>query len=152
MVQDTCLEILFWKRKRNGTWCCRNGKERPNEAFTVFAADKTEPGAFNYPIYRMFVDAVTQDNCKQESAEGANQYHDVEKHNCRVRNHKTNQQLGRINVSRRYVVSVTTKDGEPILQHLLIDYTILQNICWKRRSNLCKNSKRFPATEEGEVF
>ena len=31
-------------------------EERPNEAFTVFAADKTEPGACNYPIYRMFVD------------------------------------------------------------------------------------------------
>src|SRR3972149_6204198 len=29
------------------------------EAFTVFAADKTEPGAFNYPFYRMFVDALS---------------------------------------------------------------------------------------------
>ena len=28
-------------------------EERPNEAFTVFAADKTEPGAFNYPMYRL---------------------------------------------------------------------------------------------------
>ena len=34
-------------------------EERPNEAFTVFAADKTEPGAFNYPIYRMFVDSLS---------------------------------------------------------------------------------------------
>ena len=34
-------------------------EERPNEAFTVFAADKTEPGAFNYPIYRMFVDTLS---------------------------------------------------------------------------------------------
>ncbi|HIO85654.1 MAG TPA: fructose 1,6-bisphosphatase, partial [Candidatus Nitrosopelagicus sp.] len=33
--------------------------ERPNEAFTVFAADKTEPGAFNYPMYRLFVDALS---------------------------------------------------------------------------------------------
>ena len=33
--------------------------ERPNEAFTVFAADKTEPGAFNYPLYRLFVDALS---------------------------------------------------------------------------------------------
>ncbi|NHH98589.1 Fructose-bisphosphate aldolase/bisphosphatase ancestral bifunctional [Candidatus Nitrosotalea sp. FS] len=31
-------------------------EERPNEAFTIYAADKTEPGAFNYPFYRMFVD------------------------------------------------------------------------------------------------
>ena len=34
-------------------------EERPNEAFTVFAADKTEPGCFNYPMYRLFVDALS---------------------------------------------------------------------------------------------
>ena len=34
-------------------------EERPNEAFTVFAADKTEPGAFNYPMYRLFVDSLS---------------------------------------------------------------------------------------------
>ena len=33
--------------------------ERPNEVFTVFAADKTEPGAFNYPFYKLFVDALS---------------------------------------------------------------------------------------------
>ena len=34
-------------------------EERPNEAFIVFAADKTELDAFNYPIYRMFVDTLS---------------------------------------------------------------------------------------------
>ena len=34
-------------------------EERANEAFTVFAADKTEPGCFNYPMYRLFVDALS---------------------------------------------------------------------------------------------
>src|SRR5256712_7006072 len=34
-------------------------EERPNEAFTVYAADKTEPGAFNYPFYRIFVDTLS---------------------------------------------------------------------------------------------
>ncbi len=29
-------------------------EERPNEAFALFTADKTEPGAFNYPFYRLF--------------------------------------------------------------------------------------------------
>lgn len=29
-------------------------EERPSEPFVVFAMDKTEPGAFNYPIYQMF--------------------------------------------------------------------------------------------------
>ena len=31
--------------------------ERPSEVFCVFAADKTEPGAYNFPLWRMFVDA-----------------------------------------------------------------------------------------------
>ncbi|HSA74877.1 MAG TPA: fructose-1,6-bisphosphate aldolase/phosphatase [Candidatus Nitrosocosmicus sp.] len=31
-------------------------EERPSEVFCVFAADKTEPGAFNFPFWRMFVD------------------------------------------------------------------------------------------------
>lgn len=29
-------------------------EERPNEPFALFTADKTEPGAFNYPFYRLF--------------------------------------------------------------------------------------------------
>lgn len=32
-------------------------EERQNEAFVMFAADKTEPGAFNLPFYRMFIDS-----------------------------------------------------------------------------------------------
>jgi fructose 1,6-bisphosphate aldolase/phosphatase len=31
-------------------------EERPSEPFVVFAADKTEPGAWNLPLYRMFCD------------------------------------------------------------------------------------------------
>ena len=34
-------------------------EERPSEVFCIFAADKTEPGAFNFPLWRMFVDART---------------------------------------------------------------------------------------------
>lgn len=32
-------------------------QERPSEVFCIFAADKTEPGAYNFPLWRMFVDA-----------------------------------------------------------------------------------------------
>lgn len=32
--------------------------ERPNEAFVLFAADKTEPGAFNLPLYLAFADPM----------------------------------------------------------------------------------------------
>ncbi|MCC6223672.1 MAG: fructose 1,6-bisphosphatase [Thermoleophilia bacterium] len=31
-------------------------EERPSEPFVVFAADKTEPGAWNLPLYKMFAD------------------------------------------------------------------------------------------------
>jgi len=31
-------------------------EERGSDPFVVFAADKTEPGAFNYPIFRIFAD------------------------------------------------------------------------------------------------
>jgi fructose 1,6-bisphosphate aldolase/phosphatase len=32
--------------------------ERPNESFLVFAADKTEPGAYNLPLYLAFADPM----------------------------------------------------------------------------------------------
>ncbi|HEY0580482.1 MAG TPA: fructose 1,6-bisphosphatase, partial [Candidatus Nitrosocosmicus sp.] len=32
-------------------------EERPSEVFCIFAADKTEPGAYNFPFWRMFVDS-----------------------------------------------------------------------------------------------
>lgn len=33
-------------------------KERPNESFVLFAADKTEPGAYNLPLYLAFADPM----------------------------------------------------------------------------------------------
>jgi len=33
-------------------------EERPNEAFVVFAADKTDPGAYNLPLYLAFADPM----------------------------------------------------------------------------------------------
>src|SRR5512143_3101729 len=33
-------------------------EERPNEPFLFFAADKTDPGAYNFPLYLAFVDAM----------------------------------------------------------------------------------------------
>src|SRR6476469_11009104 len=32
-------------------------EERPSEVFCIFAADKTEQGAFNFPLWKIFVDA-----------------------------------------------------------------------------------------------
>ncbi|MDI6807274.1 MAG: fructose-1,6-bisphosphate aldolase/phosphatase [Candidatus Aenigmarchaeota archaeon] len=33
-------------------------EERPSEPFVIFAADKTEPGAWNLPLFRMFADPM----------------------------------------------------------------------------------------------
>ncbi len=33
-------------------------EERPNEPFVFFAADKTDPGAYNLPLYLMFADPM----------------------------------------------------------------------------------------------
>jgi fructose 1,6-bisphosphate aldolase/phosphatase len=33
-------------------------KERPNEPFLFFAADKTDPGAYNFPLYMAFADPM----------------------------------------------------------------------------------------------
>lgn len=47
-------------------------EERPSEVFCVFAADKTEPGAYNFPFWRMFVDARSNTGLiiNEELAEG----------------------------------------------------------------------------------
>ena len=49
-------------------------EERPSEVFCVFAADKTEPGAYNFPFWRMFVDARSNTGLiiNEELAEGCN--------------------------------------------------------------------------------
>src|SRR3990170_4693522 len=36
--------------------CEMEFEERPNEPFILFACDKTDPGAFNYPVFRGFAD------------------------------------------------------------------------------------------------
>ncbi|MFZ1947267.1 MAG: fructose-1,6-bisphosphate aldolase/phosphatase [bacterium] len=38
--------------------CEMEFEERPNEPFVMFAADKTDPGAYNLPLYLMFVDPM----------------------------------------------------------------------------------------------
>ena len=41
-------------------------EERPSEVFCVFAADKTEPGAFNFPMWRTFIDAGSRHHNQRE--------------------------------------------------------------------------------------
>ncbi|MDH3279097.1 MAG: fructose-1,6-bisphosphatase [Nitrosopumilus sp.] len=136
-------------------------EERKNEAFTVFAADKTEPGAFNYPIYRMFVDALSNTGLivNRNLADGViMNIMDVEQG--KVARLELWQDKPTIEAALmypgRYVVdTVTTKEGEPILA---ASTDRLHNIAGTYVGKddpilLVRTQKLFPATEEvGSVF
>jgi len=136
-------------------------EERPNEAFTVFAADKTEPGAFNYPIYRMFVDALSNTGLivNQSLAAGVKiNIMDVEK--AQIAELELWQDKPTIEAALmypgRYVVdSVYTKEGEPILDASTDRLHNIAGTYVGKDDPICivRTQKNFPATEEvGSVF
>jgi len=136
-------------------------EERPNEAFTVFAADKTEPGAFNYPIYRMFVDALSNTGLivNKSLANGVIiNIMDVEK--AQIAKLELWQDKPTIEAALmypgRYVVdSVFTKDGEPILDASTDRLHNIAGTYVGKDDPICivRTQKNFPATEEvGSVF
>ncbi|KAF6247316.1 fructose 1,6-bisphosphatase [Nitrosopumilus sp. b3] len=136
-------------------------EERPNEAFTVFAADKTEPGAFNYPIYRMFVDALSNTGLivNKSLAKGVKMHiMDVEK--AQIAELELWQDKPTIEAALmypgRYVVdSVYTKDGEPILDASTDRLHNIAGTYVGKDDPIClvRTQKNFPATEEvGSVF
>ncbi|MDH5463882.1 MAG: fructose-1,6-bisphosphate aldolase/phosphatase [Nitrosopumilus sp.] len=136
-------------------------EERPNEAFTVFAADKTEPGAFNYPIYRMFVDALSNTGLivNKSLASGVKiNIMDVEK--AQIAELKLWEDKPTIEAALmypgRYVVdSVFTKDDEPILDASTDRLHNIAGTYVGKDDPICivRTQKNFPATEEvGSVF
>ena len=136
-------------------------EERQNEAFTVFAADKTEPGAFNYPIYRMFVDSLSNTGLivNQNLAGGViMNIMDVEEGKVarlELWQDKPTIEAALMYPSRYVVDTVTTKDGEP---NLAASTDRLHNIAETylgKDEPIClgRTQKMFPATEEvGSVF
>lgn len=56
--QDLAEGCFFGQCQGNGSGCSRNlyRRKRANEAFIFFAADKTDPGAYNLPFYLAFAD------------------------------------------------------------------------------------------------
>jgi fructose 1,6-bisphosphate aldolase/phosphatase len=136
-------------------------EERPNEAFTVFAADKTEPGAFNYPIYRMFVDTLSNTALivnKSLSSGVVMNIMDVEKAQIaelHLWEDKPTIEAALMYPGRYVVDSVYTKEGEPILD---ASTDRLHNIAGKyvgKDDPIClvRTQKNFPATEEvGSMF
>ncbi len=136
-------------------------EERPNEAFTVFAADKTEPGAFNYPIYRMFVDSLSNTGLivNQSLASGVIiNVMDVEEGKIAklsLWEDKPTIEAALMYPGRYVVSTVTTKQGEPILA---ASTDRLHNIAGRyvgKDDPICliRTQKNFPATEEvGSAF
>ncbi len=136
-------------------------EERPNEAFTVYAADKTEPGAFNYPFYRMFVDTLTNTGLiiNKNLARGIRiNVMDVEKGKIaqlEMWQDKPTLEAALMYPGRYVVSSVYTKDNQPILS---ASTDRLHNIAGKyvgKDDPICivRTQKDFPATEEaGAAF
>ena len=136
-------------------------EERPNEAFTVFAADKTEPGAFNYPIYRMFVDTLSNTALivnKSLASGVVMNIMDVEKAQIaelHLWEDKPTIEAALMYPGRYVVDSVYTKEGEPILD---ASTDRLHNIAGTYVGKddpimLVRTQKNFPATEEvGSMF
>ncbi len=135
--------------------------ERPNEAFTVFAADKTEPGAFNYPIYRMFVDALSNTGLiVNKSLAGGVRINVMDVEEGRIAELELWEDKPTIEAALmypgRYVVdTVTTKDGEPILAASTDRLHNIAGTYVGKDDPICvvRTQKQFPATEEvGSVF
>jgi len=136
-------------------------EERPNEAFTVFAADKTEPGAFNYPIYRMFVDSLSNTGLiVNKSLSGGVKINVMDVEEGKIAELSLWEDKPTLEAALmypgRYVVStVTTKSGEPILA---ASTDRLHNIAGTYVGKddpilVIRTQKNFPATEEvGSVF
>jgi len=136
-------------------------EERPNEAFTIYAADKTEPGAFNYPFYRMFVDTLSNTGLivNQNLARGVKiNVMDVEKGKIaelHMWQDKPTLEAALMYPGRYVVSSVYTKDNQPILA---ASTDRLHNIAGKyvgKDDPICiiRTQKDFPATEEvGSAF
>ena len=136
-------------------------EERPNEAFTVFAADKTEPGAFNYPIYRMFVDALSNTGLivNKSLAKGVKMnIMDVEKAQIAellLWEDKPTIEAALMYPGRYVVDSVYTRDGEPILDASTDRLHNIAGTYVGKDDPIClvRTQKNFPATEEvGSVF
>ena len=136
-------------------------EERPNEAFTVFAADKTEPGAFNYPIYRMFVDSLSNTGLivNKSLASGVIiNVMDVEEGKIAKLSLWEDKPTieSALMYPGRYVVStVTTKQGEPILAASTDRLHNIAGTYVGKDDPICliRTQKNFPATEEvGSVF
>ncbi len=136
-------------------------EERQNEAFTIFAADKTEPGAFNYPFYRLFVDSLSNTGLivNKSLAEGVIfNIMDVEEGKIAelsLWEDKPTIEAALMYPGRYVVSTINTKDGEPIVSASTDRLHNMAGTYVGKDDPICivRTQKKFPATEEaGSVF
>ncbi len=136
-------------------------EERANEAFTIFAADKTEPGAFNYPFYRMFVDGLSNTGLIVNESLAAGvvfNIMDVEKGGVArlvLWEDKPTIEAALMYPGRYVVESVETRDGEPIVSASTDRLHNIAGTYVGKDDPICmvRTQKMFPATEEaGSAF
>ena len=136
-------------------------EERPNEAFTVFAADKTEPGAFNLPFYKLFVESRSNTGLivNKSLAKGVKfNVMDVEKAEIAeivLWEDKPILEAALMYPGRYVVSTITTKDNEPIVSASTDRLHNIAGIYVGKDDPICivRTQKKFPATEEaGSVF
>src|SRR5919107_1943981 len=136
-------------------------EERPSEVFCIFAADKTEPGAFNFPFWRIFVDARSNTGLliNEKLASGVT-IRILDVMNGKIADLKMWEDKAELEASLmypgRYVVhSVMSADGEQILS---ASTDRLHNIAGTYVGKddpiaIVRTQKNFPATEEaGSAF
>ena len=127
-------------------------EERPSEVFCIFGADKTEPGAFNLPMWRMFVDACSNTGIliNEQLAEGVI-FRIMDVMSGKVAELKLWEDKAELEASLmypgRYVVhSVVSSDGNEQIVSASTDrlHNIAGTVCRQRRSNSnSQNSKEF---------
>ena len=136
-------------------------EERANEAFTVFAADKTEPGCFNYPMYRLFVDALSNTGLivNKSLAEGVcftiMDVEDGTVAELELWQDKPTLEAALMYPGRYVIAEIHTKEGEPILSASTDRLHNIAGIYVGKDDPVCliRTQKLFPATEEaGSVF
>lgn len=131
-------------------------EERPSEVFCILAADKTEPGAFNFPFWRTFVDARSNSGLiiNEKLASGAT-FRVLDVITGKIADLKLWEDKPELEASLmypgRYVVhSVLSSDGETIVA---ASTDRLHNIAGTYVGKddpiaIIRTQKNFPATEE----
>jgi fructose 1,6-bisphosphate aldolase/phosphatase len=135
--------------------------ERPNEPFLFFAADKTEPGAYNLPLYLTFADPMVTPGLLLQSSLTKGFKFTIMDVSCtkgdRVIELNAPEDLYKIaallrDTNRYTIESIFTKDGQPAAA---VSTTRLHNIAGKYTGKddpvcLVRCQHSFPAT--GEVL